>query len=49
MSAKERYELLWKKAHERLPDYKDVIRKETIKTLIQVIEKPVLDLDDLSC
>lgn len=49
MSAKERYEDLWIKARKRLPDYKDVIREEGVKALTQVIEKPVLDLDDLSC
>lgn len=49
MSAKERYEDLWERARKRLPDYKNVIREEQLKALTQVIEKPVLDLDDSSC
>jgi len=32
-----------------LPNYQDVIRHEYIKALNQAKERPVLDLDDLSC
>ena len=32
-----------------LPNYQDVIREEYIKALNQAKERPVLDLDALSC
>ena len=49
MSPKERYDKLHEQAMRPLPNYQQVIRQEFIRALRPVQERPVLDLDDLSC